>query len=60
MLAILNGHAQKRSYALPDLGRPGSWHEIVNTASATQRRIDDGRLVVAPWSLVLLGFREQR
>jgi glycogen operon protein len=60
VLLILNGHAQKRSYSLPDLGRPGSWHEVVNTARATQRRIDDGQLKVAPWSLVLLGFREQR
>ena len=58
-LLILNGHAQKRTYTLPILGRPGTWHEVLNSACATQRQIDDAHFGLAPWSLALLVFRER-
>jgi hypothetical protein len=58
VLLILNGHAQRRVYTLPALGRPGTWHEVLNTAFVTRRQIDDGELRLAPWSLALLVFRE--
>ncbi len=59
ILLILNGHAERRSYTLPALGRPGTWHEVLNTACATPRRIDAAQIGLAPWSLALLAFREQ-
>jgi isoamylase len=58
VLLILNGHAQKRTYSLPALGRPGTWHEMLNTACDTMRAIPDGQIGLAPWSLTLLIFRE--
>jgi glycogen operon protein len=59
VLLILNGHAQKRAYTMPALGRPGTWHEVLNTAFVAQRRIVAGQLGLAPRSLALLVFRER-
>ena len=37
LLLLLNGGDRPRAFTLPQLGRPGAWHELVNTARAERR-----------------------
>jgi glycogen operon protein len=59
-LLLINTGSHARAFTLPPLERPGTWHELVNTACGSQRVISDGRLQLAPHSLVLLAHREAR
>jgi glycogen operon protein len=60
VLLLLNAHDHTRAFTLPDLGWTGAWHERLNTACATRRRLQGPRLALAPHSLALLAFRESR
>jgi hypothetical protein len=59
ILLLLNAHPQQRCFRLPDLGRSGSWQEILNTASKTLRPIPDGDVTLEAHTLALLGFQDQ-
>jgi len=59
VLLLLNAHDRSRSFALPEPPPAGGvWHELVNTACATERVLRGRRLVLAPHSLALLAWRE--
>jgi glycogen operon protein len=57
VLLLVNGADHARSFTPPKLGRPGAWRERLNTACGEEpRRVDGGRVPLAPHSLVLLTF----
>ncbi|HEV8176458.1 MAG TPA: glycogen debranching protein GlgX, partial [Gemmatimonadales bacterium] len=53
MLLLLNGGGRSRPFALPGLGRPGNWIEMIDT-SGSQAQSTANRITLAPHSLMLL------
>ena len=58
VLLLLNAHTVARSFSLPQPPEPGRWQEVLNTACTTRRSAISGRIRLAPFSLVLLAWRE--
>jgi glycogen operon protein len=56
LLLLLNGGAQSRFFQLPEMPRPGSWHELVNTARPGTRMVRGGGLHLVSHSLILLHY----
>ncbi|RIL04630.1 MAG: glycogen debranching enzyme GlgX [Proteobacteria bacterium] len=57
VLLLVNPDAHAHAFTLPAPARPGVWHELLNSACETRRRLDKS-VVLAPWSLALLAHRE--
>jgi glycogen operon protein len=61
LLLLVNGGSRSRHFALPEMERPGSWQELVNTArQATQRKVLAAGVNLVAHSLILLRFEEER
>ena len=58
-LLLLNAYPREQTFTLPELGRSGTWHEILDTASDEPGEIAGAQLALAPHSLVLLAFRDR-
>ncbi|HVL32934.1 MAG TPA: glycogen debranching protein GlgX, partial [Actinomycetota bacterium] len=56
LLFLLNGSPRSRYFAMPDMGRPGVWHEMLNTARAGQRVVSKGGVNLVAHSVILLRF----
>ena len=60
LLLALNGGASARLFRLPKMETPGSWYELVRTASPERRVLRGEALHLAAHSLVLLRYGEER
>jgi glycogen operon protein len=60
LLLLANGGTRPRAFALPRLGRPGEWHELVHTARAGTRKITTTVVNLLGHSLVLLRYEDPR
>jgi isoamylase len=56
ILLLLNGAGRTKSFALPPIGRPGTWIQLIDTAHQAPRPVQDDRLSLVPHSLVLLRY----
>ena len=54
VLLLLNGGARSRAFTLPEMERPGSWTQMLDTAHPTPRAIRGGKVHLAAHSLRLL------
>jgi glycogen operon protein len=59
ILLLLNGGSRSRSVTLPRMTQRGRWIELVNT-TPHGTRIPRGAVTLAPHSLLLFGFRDER
>lgn len=57
VLLLLNPGAHRQVFELPD-PEHGAWHEVLNSACDSARRLRSRTLTLAPGSLVLLALRE--
>ena len=60
LLLLVNGGDRPRAFTLPHLGRPGDWHELVDTARATPRRPKNDVVNLLGHSLVVLRYEDRR
>ena len=56
ILLLLNGGSRSRPFILPELDRPGSWTEILDTAHPAPRQIRQGQINLVAHSLMLLRY----
>jgi isoamylase len=54
MLLLLNAGGRSKLFTLPELGQPGIWTELVNTAHPGVRTVRKGHVSLGPRSLILL------
>jgi glycogen operon protein len=54
ILLLLNGGARSKPFCLPQLGRSGSWSEILTTSHPIPRPVHQDRVNLAAHSLMLL------
>jgi glycogen operon protein len=59
ILLLLNGGSRSRSVTLPRMTQRGRWIELINT-TPHGTRIPRGAVTLAPHSLLLFGFRDER
>jgi isoamylase len=60
ILLLTNGGARSRPFTLPQLDRPGSWVEILNTAHPNPRLVRQGKVSLVAHSLMLLRHERPR
>jgi len=60
LLLLMNGGARSCAFALPKLERPGSWHELVNTARPSAREVKTEAVTLTAHALILLRYEEPR
>ena len=60
ILLLTNGGARSRPFALPQLGAPGGWVEVLNTAHPNPRLVRQGRVSLVAHSLMLLRHERPR
>jgi glycogen operon protein len=58
VLLLMNPDAHAHVFRLPDPPPGSAWHERLNTACGTRRKLDAESIETAPWSLVVLAARE--
>ncbi|HVD31995.1 MAG TPA: hypothetical protein VNC19_00355, partial [Gemmatimonadales bacterium] len=56
ILLLLNGGGRTKSFALPAIGRPGAWTQLIDTAHQAPRPVQEDGLSLVPHSLVLLRY----
>jgi glycogen operon protein len=56
LLLLVNGSGRTKSFTLPALGQPGSWTELIDTAHRAERLAEQGKVALAPRSLMLLRY----
>ena len=56
LLLLVNAQEVKQLFALPELTKPGHWLEVVNTAVGAHTAHGVRRVILAPFSLVLLNY----
>jgi len=56
LLLLVNAQEAKQAFALPELTKPGHWLEVVNTAVGAHTAHGVRRVILAPFSLVLLNY----
>jgi glycogen operon protein len=56
LLLLVNAQEAKQAFALPALTKPGNWLEVVNTAVGVHTAHGVRRVILAPFSLVLLNY----
>jgi isoamylase len=54
LLLLVNGGERSRSFALPRLDGPGTWHELLNTARQGTRSVKTPAINLVAHSLILL------
>jgi isoamylase len=60
ILLLLNGGSRSKSFILPNLDRPGTWTEVLNTAHAVPRQVREEKLSLVAHSLMLLRYDSPR
>jgi isoamylase len=57
VLLLLNSSGRTKPFALPVLGHPGRWTELVNTSQPAHRSVPQGTVSLGPRSMILLEWR---